>query len=90
MDGTAMNLPRREFLRLAVGAVALPAASGLSSSLSWAQSYPSRPVRMIVGFPPGGDVVPRLLAQWLSDRLGQSFIVENRREPARISQQKRS
>src|SRR5262245_62048732 len=74
IDGNAMNLPRRRFLHLAAGAVALPAAS----RLGWAQAYPSRPVRIIVGFPPGGDMVPRLMGQWLSERLGQPFVVENR------------
>jgi tripartite-type tricarboxylate transporter receptor subunit TctC len=74
VDGNAMNLPRRRFLHLAAGAVALPAAS----RLGWAQAYPSRPVRIIVGFPPGGDMVPRLMGQWLSERLGQPFVIENR------------
>jgi tripartite-type tricarboxylate transporter receptor subunit TctC len=69
-----MNLPRRRFLHLAAGAVALPTAS----RLAWAQAYPSRPVRIIVGFPPGGDTVPRLMGQWLAERLGQSFVIENR------------
>jgi tripartite-type tricarboxylate transporter receptor subunit TctC len=67
-----MKLHRRQFMHLATGAVALPAAR--------AQSYPSRPVRLIVGFAPSGgnDIVARLIAQWLSERLGQQFIVENR------------
>ena len=71
-----MNLPRRQFLRLAAAAVAAPAVS----SAAWAQAYPARPVRIIVGFPAGGttDVVARLLGQWLSERLGQPFVVENR------------
>jgi tripartite-type tricarboxylate transporter receptor subunit TctC len=71
-----MKLPRRKFLHLAAGAAALPAVS----RFAWAQAYPSRPVRMIVGFAPGGavDISARLVGQWLSDRLGQSFIVENR------------
>src|SRR5262249_34780500 len=72
-----MNLPRRrQFLHLAVGAAALPAVSRIAS----AQVYPSRPVRIVVGFPPGGptDLVARLLGQWLSERLGQPFIIENR------------
>jgi tripartite-type tricarboxylate transporter receptor subunit TctC len=71
-----MELPRRTFLRLATGAAVLPAVP----PIAWAQSYPSRPVRLIVGFAPGGgnDIVARLMAQWLSDRLGQQFIVENR------------
>lgn len=71
-----MKLPRRQFLRLAASAAALPAASRIAR----AQSYPSRPVRLIVGFAPSGgnDIVARLIAQWLSARLGQQFIVENR------------
>ncbi len=71
-----MTLHRRQFLRLTAGAAALPAVS----RLAWAQAYPTRPVRLIVGFPAGGtaDIVARLIAQWLSERLGQQFIVENR------------
>ena len=71
-----MKLPRRQFIRLATGAVALPAIPRLAS----AQSYPSRPVRLIVGFPAGGsaDIVARLIGQSLSERLGQPFIIENR------------
>jgi len=71
-----MKLPRRKFLHLAAGAAALPAVS----RVAWAQSYPSRPVRLIVGFPPGGvgDISSRLMGQWLSDRLGQPFVIENR------------
>jgi tripartite-type tricarboxylate transporter receptor subunit TctC len=71
-----MKLPRRNFLHLAAGAVALPAFSRLAR----AQAYPSRPVRMIVGFGPGSapDIVARLIGQWLSDRLGQPFLIENR------------
>jgi tripartite-type tricarboxylate transporter receptor subunit TctC len=69
-------IPRRNFLHLAAGACALPAAS----CAVWAQTYPNRPVRWIVGFTPAGgnDIVARLTAQWLSDRLGQSFVIENR------------
>jgi tripartite-type tricarboxylate transporter receptor subunit TctC len=71
-----MNLPRRRFLQLAGAAAALPA---VSRSVS-AQTYPARPVRLIVGFAPGGaaDLSARLMGQWLSDRLGQQFVVENR------------
>src|SRR5262249_45392636 len=67
---------RRRFLNLAVGAAALPAFSRFAR----AQAYPSRPVRIIVGFPPGGatDIMARLMGQWLSERLGQQFIIENR------------
>jgi tripartite-type tricarboxylate transporter receptor subunit TctC len=71
-----MKLPRRQFLHLATGAVSLLALS----HFAWAQRYPSRPVRIIVGFAAGGapDILARLVGQWLSDRLGQQFIVENR------------
>jgi tripartite-type tricarboxylate transporter receptor subunit TctC len=71
-----MKLLRRQFLRLAAGAAALPAASRIAQ----AQTYPSRPVRWIVGFAPGGgnDIVARLMGQWLSERTGQPFIIENR------------
>jgi len=71
-----MKLPRRQFLHLAVGGAALSAAP----RIAWADTYPSRPVRIIIGFPAGGpaDVFARLMAQWLSERLGSSFIVENR------------
>jgi tripartite-type tricarboxylate transporter receptor subunit TctC len=71
-----MNLSRRQLLRLATGAVALPAAARIAR----AQAYPARLVRIIVGFPPGGsvDITARLIGQWLSERLGQPFIVENR------------
>ena len=70
-----MKLPRRTFLNLAAGAAALPAVSRIAR----AQAYPTRPVRILVGFPPGqtGDISARLLGQWLSDRLGQSFVIEN-------------
>jgi tripartite-type tricarboxylate transporter receptor subunit TctC len=71
-----MKLPRRRFLHLAAGAAALPAVSRVAN----AQSYPTRPVRIVVGFTAGGstDIGARLIGQWLQERLGQSFIVENR------------
>jgi tripartite-type tricarboxylate transporter receptor subunit TctC len=71
-----MKVLRRQFLQLAAGAAALPALPRIAR----AQAYPSRPVRMLVGFAPGGasDVAARVTAQWLSDRLGQQFVVENR------------
>jgi len=71
-----MKLARRQFMHLAAGVTALSAVS----RLAWAQSYPSRPVRIFVGHPPGGvtDIVARLIASWLSERLGQQFVVENR------------
>ena len=71
-----MKVSRRQFLHLAAGAAALPAMS----RFAWAQAYPSRPVRVIVGFTPGSapDIVARLMGQWLSERLGQQFLVENR------------
>jgi tripartite-type tricarboxylate transporter receptor subunit TctC len=72
-----MKLPqRRQFLHLAAGTVALPAVSGTA----WAQNYPARLVRLIVGTAPGSpsDIVARLMSQWLSERLGQQFVVENR------------
>jgi tripartite-type tricarboxylate transporter receptor subunit TctC len=71
-----MRFPRRHFLHLAASAAALPAVS----RLAWAQAYPTRPVRIIVGFAAGGpaDILARLFGQWLSERLGQPFIIENR------------
>ena len=70
-----MKLHRRTFLHLA-GAATVPAMS----RLAWGQAYPSRPVHILVGFAPGGptDIAARLIGQWLSDRLGQPFIIENR------------
>jgi tripartite-type tricarboxylate transporter receptor subunit TctC len=76
MGRTAMKLPRRKFLHLAACPAAFPVATRIAS----AESYPSRPVHIIVGFPPGGatDINARLIGQWLSERLGQPFIIENR------------
>jgi tripartite-type tricarboxylate transporter receptor subunit TctC len=71
-----MKLPRRRFLHLAASAAALPALP----CIAHADTYPSRPVQMIVGFPAGSapDIIARLAAQWLSEKLGQNFLVENR------------
>jgi tripartite-type tricarboxylate transporter receptor subunit TctC len=71
-----MKLARRHFLKLVAGAAALPAVSGKT----WAIDYPARPVRVVVGFPPAGftDTTTRLISAWLSERLGQQFVVENR------------
>src|SRR5262245_55586393 len=71
-----MKLSRRNFLHLAAGAAALPALS----RIAWTESYPSRPVRILVGFPPGSapDIIARLVGQVMSERLGQQFVIENR------------
>ena len=74
--GASMKLPRRQFLHLATGAVALPAMPRIASALD----YPTRPVRLVVGFPAGNapDIVARLVSQPLSERLGQPFVIDNR------------
>src|SRR5262245_53820360 len=71
-----MKLPRRNVLQLAAGAVAFPPVSRIAQ----AQAYPSRPVKIVVGVPAGGtfDIVGRLVGNWLSERLGQQFVIENR------------
>src|SRR5829696_7705219 len=71
-----MKVPRRRFLHLAAAAAMPPALS----RFAWSQAYLTRPVRIVVGFAAGGgsDIIARLIGQWLSDRLGQQFIVENR------------
>jgi tripartite-type tricarboxylate transporter receptor subunit TctC len=71
-----MKLPRRKFLHLAAGAAALPTVSRIAR----AQAYPSRPVRIVVGYPAGNapDIIARLMGQWLSERLGQQFVIDNR------------
>jgi tripartite-type tricarboxylate transporter receptor subunit TctC len=76
MKKGAMKLPRRSFLHLAAGAAALPAVS----RIAWAQNYPTRAVHVIVPFAPAGgsDITARLIGQWLSERLGQPFVIENR------------
>ena len=69
-------LPRRKFLQLGAGAAAVPAAT----RLAWAQAYPAHPIKLLVGFPAGGqvDIIARVAAQWIGERLGQSLVVENR------------
>jgi tripartite-type tricarboxylate transporter receptor subunit TctC len=71
-----LKLPRRQFLHLAAGAAALPAVSRIAA----AQTYPTRPVRLVVGFPAGGagDILARLIGQWLQERIGQAFVIDNR------------
>src|SRR6266478_28619 len=71
-----MKLPRRQFLHLGAAAAAFPAASRIAR----AQTYPTRPVRIIVGNAAGGtqDIIARVIGQWLSERLGQSFLIDNR------------
>jgi tripartite-type tricarboxylate transporter receptor subunit TctC len=75
-----MKLLRRQLLHLAAVTIAIPAASRMASYKAWAQTYPARPVRLIVPFGPGGgtDIVARLIGQWLSERLGHTFVIENR------------
>jgi tripartite-type tricarboxylate transporter receptor subunit TctC len=75
-EQNTMKLPRRQFLHLTAGSAALSAVS----HFAWAQAYPTRAVRLVVGFPPGGatDITARLIGQWLSERLGQQFVIENR------------
>jgi tripartite-type tricarboxylate transporter receptor subunit TctC len=72
-----MKVPRRRFLHLAAGAATLPAVSRIARAQS---AYPTRPVHIIVGFAAGGaqDIVARIMGQWLSERLGQSIVIENR------------
>jgi tripartite-type tricarboxylate transporter receptor subunit TctC len=69
-----MKIPRRQFLHLAASAAGLPALPGVA----WGQAYPTRPVHILVGFGGGADILARLVAQWLSERLGRQFVVENR------------
>jgi hypothetical protein len=71
-----VTLPRRKFLHLAAGAAALPAVTRIAG----AQTYPTRPVHIIVGYAPGGanDISARLMGQWLSEQLGRQFVIENR------------
>src|SRR5205823_4618777 len=75
-EGSIMKFPRRSFMHLAAGAAALPTMPRIAR----AQAYPSKPVRIVVGFPAGGatDIMARLMGEWLTQRLGQQFIVENK------------
>ena len=75
-EGTVMKLPRRQFLRLAAGAAVLPAVPRIAA----AQAYPTRPVRIVVTLPAGSsvDIMARAMAQWLTERIGQPFVVDNR------------
>src|SRR5947209_16857257 len=75
-EAVMLKFPRRNFLQLAAGAAALPAVARIAR----AETYPSRPVRIVVGFAPGGpnDIAARIIGQWLSDRLGQPFIIDTR------------
>src|SRR5207248_2756900 len=75
-QGNAMKILRRKFLNLSVGALALPAFPRIAS----AQAWPTRPVRWMLGPPAGGalDIITRLMGQWLSERAGQPFVIENR------------
>src|SRR5262245_66243622 len=76
MEGFIKLPHRRHFLHLLAGAAALPAVS----RIAWAQAYPSRPVRLVVPIAAGGsqDILARLIGQWLSERLGQPFVIDNR------------
>ena len=82
-----MKLPRRKFLHLAAGAAALPVVPRIAR----AQAYPTRPVRIVVGFAAGGgsDIIARVMGQWLSERIGQPFVIENRPGRAPTSPPKR-
>src|SRR5262249_4647820 len=73
---TVMKLPRRQFLHLAASALALPALP----RIAWAQAYPNRPVRIVVGVAPGSvqDILARLIGQWLAERIGQPVVIDNR------------
>ena len=75
-----MKFSRRQIVHLAASTAVLPAASSLASSVAWADTYPAHPVRIIVGFAAGSttDILARLMGAWLSQRLGQQFIIENR------------